>query len=104
VADTGFDGRGIEDGDLIPPVRRHGKLVAPARRARADLVGAARLDGVYGQRWKCETVPSVIKRTTGDTIRSRLPRNQRLEPALKGLVYNLHRSTLLPGTDRSEAH
>ena len=91
VADMGFDGRGVQDGDLIPPVRRHGKLVAPARRARADLVAAARLDGVYGQRWKCETVHSVIKRTTGDTIRSRLPRNQRLEPVLKGLVYNLHR-------------
>jgi hypothetical protein len=42
----GFDGRGIEDGDLIPPVRRHGNLVPPARRARADLVAAARLDGV----------------------------------------------------------
>jgi hypothetical protein len=92
LADTGFDGRGLEDGDLIPPVRRHGKLVAPARRARAELVAAARLDGVSGQRWKCETGHSVIKRKTGDTIRSRLPRNQRLEPVLKGLVYNLHRS------------
>jgi hypothetical protein len=88
----------VQDGDLIPPVRRHGTLVAPARRARADLVAAARLDGVYGQRWKGETVPSVSKRTTGDTIRSRLPRNQRLEPALKGLVYNLHRWTSLTPT------
>jgi hypothetical protein len=104
VADTGFDGRGVQDGDLTPPVRRHGTLVAPARRARADLVAAARLDGVYGQRWTCATVHSVIKPKTGDTIRSRLPRNQRLEPALKGLVYNLSRSTLLPSTYRSEAH
>jgi hypothetical protein len=58
------------------------------RPRRADLVAALRVDGMYGQRWTCETVHSVIKRTTGGTIRSRLPRNQRLEPALKGLVYN----------------
>lgn len=104
VADMGFDGRGVQDGDLIPPVRRHGKLVAPARRARADLVAAARLDGVYGQRWKCETVHSVIKRKTGDTIRSRLPHNQRLEPVLKGLVYNLHRLTRTPPAGGTDTH
>jgi hypothetical protein len=102
LADKGFDGRGIEDGDLIPPVRRHGKVVAPARRARADLVAAARLDGVYGRRGKCETVPSVSKRKTGDTIRSRLPRNQRLEPVLKGLGYNLHRVALPLAAGRAE--
>jgi hypothetical protein len=103
VADAGFDGRGVRDGDLIPPVRRHRKLVAPTRRARADLVAAARLGGGYGQRWKGEAVHSVIQRKTGDAIRSRLPRNQRLEPALKGLDYNLHRSALLPNTARSGA-
>jgi hypothetical protein len=103
VADKGFDGRGVQDGDLIPPVRRHGTLAAPARRARADLVATARLDGVDGQRGTCETGHSVSKRTTGDTIRSRLPRNQRLEPALKGLVSNLHRSALLPGAPRAQA-
>jgi hypothetical protein len=103
LADTGFDGRGVAEGDLIPPMRRHGQLVAPARRARAELVAAARLDGLYGQRWKCETVHSVIKRKTGDTIRSRLSRNQRLEPALKGLVYNLHRMARPLPAGRSEA-
>jgi hypothetical protein len=100
----GFDGRGVQDGALIPPVRRHGTLVAPARRARADLVAAARLDGGDGQRWTGETGPSVSKRKTGDPIRSRLPRHQRREPALQGLVYHLHRSALLPGTNRPEAH
>ena len=54
-------------------------------------MAAARLGGVYGQRRKGETVHSMIKRKTGDTIRSRLPRNHRLEPVLKGLVCNLHR-------------
>jgi len=91
LADGGFDGRGVQGGDLIPPVRRHGKLSAAERRARADLVSAARLDGIYGQRWKSETVHSVIKRKFGDSIRSRKRSHQRREPAVKGLVYDLHR-------------
>jgi hypothetical protein len=51
----------------------------------------------------CETVHSVIKRKTGDTIRSRLPRNQRFEPAPKDPADNLHRSAVTPSTARSEA-
>ena len=62
LGDKGFDGNTVQPGDLIPPIRRGGNLSAPDRRARADMVAAARLDGLYGQRWKCETVNSVIKR------------------------------------------
>lgn len=91
LADAGFDGEGVEALDLIPPIRRHGKLVNPARKARADLVSAARLEGWFGQRWKSETVNSVIKRKFGDTIRSRKTRLQNREPIIKGLVYNIHR-------------
>jgi transposase len=91
LADAGFDGPGVQEGDVIPPVRRHGKVVAAERKARADLVAAARLDGLYGQRWKSETVHSVIKRKFGSAIRSRKARHQQREPALKGLVYNIHR-------------
>lgn len=36
-------------------------------------------------------VPAVIKRKFGDTIRSRKRSHQRREPAVKGLVYDLHR-------------
>ncbi|MBC7260447.1 MAG: hypothetical protein H5T63_00410 [Chloroflexi bacterium] len=90
ITDAGFDGQGVQEGDLIPPVQRHGKLVSPERKARAELVAAARLDGIYGQRWKSETVHSVIKRKFGDTIRSRLERCRRREPAIKGLLYNIH--------------
>ena len=91
LADAGFDGDSVEATDLIPPIRRHGKLVDPSRKARADLVSAARLDGLFGQRWKTETVNSVIKRKFGDTIRSRKTRLQDREPIVKGLVYNIHR-------------
>lgn len=90
LADAGFDGDKVENLDLIPPIRRHGKLVDPARKARADLVSAARLDGLFGQRWKTETVNSVIKRKFGDTVRSRKRRLQQREPIIKGLIYNIH--------------
>lgn len=92
VADCGFDGRTVTSRDLIPPQRKHNKLLAPERRARADLVAQARLDGLFGQRWKCETVHSVIKRKFGDTVRSRRLVRQRCEPILKAVIYNLHRS------------
>jgi hypothetical protein len=91
LGDMGFDGQTTRPDDLIPPQRRHYDPVDPARRARTDLVDAARLDGLYGQRWKTETVNSVIKRKFGDTIRSRLRRLQRREPGVKALVYDLHR-------------
>ena len=90
LADAGFDGRQIQTGDIIPPVRRHGKLVDPNRIDRANLVAQARLDGFYGQRWKCETINSVIKRKFGDTVRSRTTRYHFREVFVKGLIYNLH--------------
>jgi hypothetical protein len=66
-------------------------LIHPERKARADLVAAARLDGLFGQRWKAETVNWVIKRKFGDTIRSRTVRLQMREPIIKAMVYNIHR-------------
>jgi hypothetical protein len=91
LADAGFDSPKLTDRDLAPPIRRGGKLVDPDRKARAELVSQARLDGLFGQRWKSETVHSVIKRLFGDVIRSRSWQLQRREPMLKALVYNLHR-------------
>ena len=91
LADAGFDCQAVSDRDLIPPIRRAGKLVAPERKARADLVSQARLDGLFGQRWKTETVHSVIKRKFGDTVRSRALRAQRRESILKAVLYNIHR-------------
>jgi len=90
LADAGFDARGVTRLDLVPPIRRNGKLTDPKRRARAELVAAARLDGLFGQRWKSETVNSVIKRKFGETIRSRQIRLQHREPFIKGLVYDIH--------------
>lgn len=90
LGDAGFDAKGVSRLDIVPPIRRNGKLTDPKRKARADLVAAARLDGLYGQRWLVETVNSVLKRKFGDTIRSRSLRLQRREPIVKALVYNIH--------------
>jgi hypothetical protein len=91
LADAGFEGQKGQEGDLIPPIRRHGQRKDPERIARLELVSQARLDGAYGQRWKSETVPAVLKRKFGDCLRSRKPSLQRREPVVKGLVYNMHR-------------
>lgn len=91
VGDMGFDGRTLDVGDIVPPIRRGGAIVAPDRLERRELVDAARLDGIYGQRWKSETVHSVIKRKMGDTIRSRSLRLKKREPIVKAVMYNIHR-------------
>lgn len=90
LTDKGFDAGKPHACDVIPPIRRNGKLKSAARIARDELVAALRLEGVIGQRWKVETVHSVIKRKWGDSIRSRLWFLQRREPILLGLVYNIH--------------
>lgn len=91
VADRGFDGRAVEWTDGIPPIRRGRRLRSWVRRLRAELVERLRVVGIYGQRWRCETVISVMKRKFGDGVRSRLWWLARRELVVKGLVYNLHR-------------
>lgn len=90
LADRGFDASTVRPGDLIPPIRRGRVLKQATRLARNELVSAARLDGFFGQRWKAETVNSVIKRKFGDDIRSRKPSRRYCEPIVKGLIYNIH--------------
>jgi len=91
LADSGFDGEGVSQLDIVPPIRRGGNIVSPDRVARRELVDQARLDGLYGQRWKVETVISVIKRKFGDSIRSRKEVLKDREADIKGLVYAFHR-------------
>ena len=91
LADSGFDSAKIGPRDIIPPIRRGGNLKAAQRKARAKLVSHARLDGLFGQRWKNETVNSVIKRKFGDAVRSVKRAGQNRESRLKGFIYNAHR-------------
>jgi hypothetical protein len=91
LADAGFDGRDVAWTDGVPPVRRGGRLRAWSRVLRAEIVARVRASGLYGQRWKVETVISVIKRKFGDGVRSRRVRLGHREVLAKGVVYNLHR-------------
>jgi hypothetical protein len=88
LADSGFDSAKIGPRDIIPPIRRGGDLKATQRKARAELVSQARLDGLFGQRWKDETVHSVIKRKFGDAVRSVKRACQNRESRV---IYNAHR-------------
>ncbi|MER3483491.1 MAG: hypothetical protein C4332_10450 [Meiothermus sp.] len=90
LADRGFDGRGVGPRDRIPAIRRGGGLKAEERRARSELVAQARLEGLYGQRWKSETAISVLKRKFGEGVRSRKTRLQLRECWVKALVYNAY--------------
>ena len=92
LGDQGFDGAQARPYDIIKP--RQGptrRIRRPDRLLRNDLYDAARLEGLTGQRWKCETVYSVIKRLFGGHVRSRLALHQRREVAAKAVVYNIHR-------------
>jgi hypothetical protein len=45
----------------------------------------------YRQRWKAETVVSVVKRRWGEALSARLDATQEAEALLRGVVYNLNR-------------
>ena len=50
---------------------------------------------IYAQRWRVETLISVIKRKWGEALSARSERTQRVQALLRGLVYNLYRLSVL---------
>lgn len=50
---------------------------------------------LYGQRWKAETVFSVVKRKFGDAVSARRDVGQYWQLLLLGVTYNLHRLQIL---------
>ncbi len=112
VADGGYDSEanhrycrdGLRVESLIPAHNRRGTHAkTPYRRKMQRLLGVpgterrgterARRD--YGQRWKAETLMSVIKRKWGECLSARVVPMQQLQALLRGVVYNLHRLTVL---------
>ena len=91
LADKGFEGTQTRPTDFIAPKQGQKRARRIDRKQRADLTDMARLDGMMGRRWLIETVISVIKRKSGDAIRSRRFMRQRREIGIKAIVYNLHR-------------
>jgi hypothetical protein len=112
VADGGYDSEAnhrycreeLQVESLIPAHnRRGGRAKTPYRRQMQRLLGVpgtdkrgtkrARRD--YGQRWKVETLMSVLKRKWGESLSARSILMQQLQALLRGVVFNLHRLTVL---------
>jgi Transposase DDE domain len=112
VADAGYDSEAnhrycreeLKVESLIPARNRRGtRAQTPYRRKMQRLLGVPqtskrgtrRACRDYGQRWKAETLMSVIKRKWGECLSARIDSMQRLQALLRGVVYNLHRLTVL---------
>ena len=94
VMDRGFDGAGnFRLGipfRIIPPIRRGGSIKGWKRVIEHVLYLAAKWMGIYGKRWICETMNSVIKRKFGDSIREKNERSKKRVASLMAVVYNIH--------------
>lgn len=94
VMDRGFDGAGnFRFGipfRVIPPIRRGGSIKGWKRIVEYVIYLVAKWIGIYGKRWICETMNSVIKRKFGDSIRERNERNKKRIVSLMAIVYNIH--------------
>jgi hypothetical protein len=78
-------------GSIIPPVTgrpAHGLTQHPYRR-QLQLAFPRKL---YGQRWKAETLISVVKRRLGGAVTARRYWQQVRQTWLRGVTYNLYRA------------
>jgi hypothetical protein len=46
--------------------------------------------GIYGRRWLCETMNSVIKRKFGDSVREKKEKSKKKIVSLMAIAYNIH--------------
>lgn len=112
VADGGYDSEAnhcycreqLQVESLIPAHNRRGTQAKTTYRRKMQRLlgvpgtekrGTRRARRDYGQRWKAETLMSVIKRKWGECLSARDSAMQRLQALLRGVVYNLHRLTVL---------
>ncbi len=109
IADAGYDSEanhrfarealGVHT--LIPAKKRRSASVVattPYRREMHRLLsdpGDAASRQAYRQRWKAETVMSVIKRRCGEALTARTNSAQYLQALLRGLAYNINRLVIL---------
>ena len=94
VMDRGFDGNGNFHFGLpiriIPPIRRGGSIKSWNRILAYIVYMFSKLMGIYGKRWLCETMNSVIKRKFGDSVRERKEKNKKTIVSLMTIAYNIH--------------
>jgi hypothetical protein len=92
VMDRGFDGNGNFHFGLpirvIPPIRGGGGIKSWNRILAYMVYTISKWMGIYGRRWFCETMNSVIKRKFGDSIRERKWGNKKKVVSL--IAYNIH--------------
>jgi hypothetical protein len=105
VADAGYDSEanhrccredlGVDS--LIPAKKRRSAKVVATTPHRQEMVrrlgdpGDPESRRTYRQRWKAETVMSVVKRRWGEALSARLDTTQEAQALLRGVVYNLNR-------------
>lgn len=89
LADAGFDSKQVQPGDVILPRRPHKHWPQGERLLRLEFFSQTRLEGLYGKRWVCETVNSVIKCKLGDGERSRKSLHRLREPILNCCIVAL---------------
>lgn len=105
LADAGYDSEAnhrhcrevVEADSLIPAKKRRSARVIATGPLRQEMLRRLGEPGVeadhvaYRQRWKVETVMSVVKRRCGEALTARLEPNQRAQALLRGLAYNVQR-------------
>jgi hypothetical protein len=105
LADAGYDSEanhrfcretlGVDS--LIPAKKRRSVRVVATTPYRQEMVrllgepGEEASRRAYRQRWKAETVMSVLKRRCGEALTARIEINQRVQALLRGVAYNVHR-------------
>ena len=100
VADAGYDSDenlrlAEQDMNLkaIVPAKAGRPTEKPAtslrRRAMQERFAAGKHKPLYGQRWQCETVNSMIKRNLGSALRARSAVRRRHEMLLRVLTHNI---------------
>ena len=91
LADSGYDCKGNEEIAVFRPIRRGGRYKSEDRINLFLRYLFCRIIGLYGKRWKVETVFSVIKRRFGDRIKSRSDYSKFVESSLIPTAYNIWR-------------
>ena len=105
LADAGYDSEanhrycretlGVDS--LIPAKKRRSVRVVATTPLRQEMVHRLGQPGVkadltaYRQRWKVETVMSVVKRRCGKALTARIDDMQQAQALLRGVAYNVQR-------------
>ena len=112
LADAGYDSEAnhrhcrehLNVESLIPAKKRRSVSIIARTPYRSLMVRALGTPGCsekrrqYGQRWKAETLVSVVKRKWGEALSARLEAMQKVQALLRGLVYNLYRLSIVSPT------